>query len=809
MLRSLVAALLLVTLPIVSEAARTPRPHLSTFWDEWAIEVDPLLSDEEKALFAELGDDRQREAFLVSFWESRGPEAIERWRRNKIAAAQLRPRSTWGLRAVLLFGKPAAIDRYPACGGLRPLQVWRWEPWQIDQQGGASTEAVSLVLSQESRILPASYVPWDPAEAGKLGYWQSEEADLRKFLAGLAPSNCLSDALHAELEGASSLGDLRELMAWPEPSAGWTETFRNAGGPSAIPGDDASLEITYLGFHGRHTIVQGALEIDRQRLLEIAPGQIFDRVAIVGDIWKNDYLIDTFSLTHHIAGAVPGPVVELDLFRRLRPGRYRMELRVEDRYGLALLRTRRDLDVPRLQHQAPPPAGRIDAYERLTREEVVVLDTFPSVEVLPVTAQGTSRAEIYAITTGGPIAAVSFLLDGQQLARVTEAPYLVEVDVEDERRQVTAIALDREGRPLAEHTRWIEPADRPFGVRLAKSTAGPDRIPVMLNVPTGEHLHTLQCYDGRLPVETLDAGPYTCPIPERQVSGLRYARVVATLTTGEQAEHIRFFGPHAPDQVDVRLAELYVSVFDGSGRPVSDLTQADFRVLEEGLDRRLERVESLSDLPMSVAVLMDLSSSMGRLAHLAAESAERFFSNILIEDDLASLLAFNDDFHRLVPFTGEIRALRHGAVGVRALGSTRLNDAVVWALSQYPGQQNRRALVVLSDGADVGSDFPFEQVVTAAVEAGVAVYPISLVRRGEEPPAHLDLLAARTGGTRFVVRSIDELDEAYARIEKDLRSQYLLVYRLDEKAASYGYRPVEVEILQPGLTTRNVHGYYR
>ena len=119
------------------------------------------------------------------------------------------------------------------------------------------------------------------------------------------------------------------------------------------------------------------------------------------------------------------------------------------------------------------------------------------------------------------------------------------------------------------------------------------------------------------------------------------------------------------------------------------------------------------------------------------------------------------------PFTEDAEELRHGALGLRAQGSTRLHDSIVYALSQFAGLGNRRALIVLSDGADVDSDFPFPQVLSAAVEAGVAVYPISLLGSEEEAetPERLRTLAAESGGSAYSVRSIEELDRIYRLIE--------------------------------------------
>ena len=305
-----------------------------------------------------------------------------------------------------------------------------------------------------------------------------------------------------------------------------------------------------------------------------------------------------------------------------------------------------------------------------------------------------------------------------------------------------------------------------------------------------------------------------CPLPEAVTSGLDYVRALATLENGESAEDLLFLGADAPEQVDVRLVELYVSVLDSQGRPVTGLDAPYFRVLEEGEAQSIERLEQLEDLSLNVAILMDISSSMGRRVRVAAESAQRFFDNILTEDDTASLLAFNHDLHLIEPFTADARRLRHGASGLRAWGSTRLYDGIVYALFQYGGLENRRALVVLSDGADTDSNFPFEQVMGAAVRSGVAVYPISLGSRAldaagaGETNRQLSRLAAATGGSFFKVATVTELDSVYRRIEEELRSQYLLVYRPSARSESLDFRPVEVEVLRPGLRTRNVHGYY-
>ena len=799
-------AVLVVALTAVAFAAPSLAPRLSTFWDDWLADTGLLMSPREAEFFAALEDDDAREAFAARFWEIRGDEALERWAQNHRVIDQLRPRSRWTRRAVLLFGKPASIDRIESCGGLRPLQIWRWEAWHVERQGGPPSSSPTLAFVQESRLLPDSYRPWDPTDVADLGYTGSSAASVDSYLDQVRPTSCIGSGLRTSLNRASSFAALRQLMPWPTPDGAWLDSLAAEASDPARR-FDASLSIDFTGTHGRHTILHGVLRIKRERLHELVPGQLFDRVAFVGDVYKSDYLVDSFEVVHHVAGSPPGEVVELDLFRGLRPGVYRMEIRVFDRNGLTLLHTDRELEVPKLTDPAPSPPGRRQGYGRLTADDVVLLDTFPAIEVLPVSSRATARTELLAITTGGPIARVAFYVDGKLAAEDDASPYATTVVLDQTRHLIEAVALDADGRELTRHSRSVEVEARPFELRLRRAEGR--RVPVLLSIPEGSTLSRLECFDGRALVETLTTEPFDCPPPERYHGGLRYVRAKATLDSGATAEHILFYGPRTPENIDVQLVQLYLSVFDANGRPVPGLTGADFRVWEEGRQLQLDRLESLADLPISVAVLMDLSSSMGRLAGLAADSAQGFFENVMAEGDLASLLAFNDGFYRLVPFTGDINELRLGAEGVRALGSTRLNDGVVWALSQYAGQENRRALVILSDGADVDSDYPTDQVVAAASDAGVVVYPISLVRRGERPPDRLEKLARDTGGTRFVVGTISELDEAFRRIAHELRSQYLLVYRQPDDTATIGAGAVDIEVLRSGHTTRNIRGYYQ
>jgi VWFA-related protein len=498
--------------------------------------------------------------------------------------------------------------------------------------------------------------------------------------------------------------------------------------------------------------------------------------------------------------------VPLEFYRRLRPAEYTLDLRAVDRRGLALMALRSQIHVPESAAAAANPAGRARGLSHLTRPDVISLTTFPGVELLPASAQGGGWMRLHASTTGGPIDAVEFRLDGGAIAVDDDPPYSTLVASGGSRRLVEAIALDPEGRSLARHQRWLEPEDRAFYASFG-APAG-DHVPVTVSLPLGAVIDRVECQHGRRAALTLAAPPWRCPLPDRFAARADYLTVRATLAGGETAEDVVFLGSGV-EEVDVRLAELYLSVVDSQGRPAGGLGQADFRLRDSSGELQLESAESLANLPLNISLLMDISSSMGREVRVVAESAQRFFEEILEPGDLAGLQAFNHDLHHLAPFTNDAEQLRHASAGLRSGGSTRLHDAIIHSLYQFSGLGSRRALIVLSDGEDVGSDYPFEQVRDEAVRAGVVAYPVFLGDAEAATRNNLQQLAEQTGGRWFSVTGAAQLDGVLRKIADELRAQYLLVFRHLGTRRNIAFRQIKVEVLPPGLEARDVHGHYR
>ena len=220
-----------------------------------------------------------------------------------------------------------------------------------------------------------------------------------------------------------------------------------------------------------------------------------------------------------------------------------------------------------------------------------------------------------------------------------------------------------------------------------------------------------------------------------------------------------------------------------------------------------ERVDSL---PIHAGVMIDTSASMVEELADAEVAAHRFFREVLTPVDRAAVITFADAPRLAVRFTNRLELLAGGLAGLQAEGDTRFHDALAFALHYFSGVRGKRALVLLTDGADSGSRFRFDEILEYARRTGVTIYAIGLNVPGKpvDAGAHLDQLARETGGRSFRVRHASELANVYETIRQELRSQYLLAYQSSRIDGSTGFREITLEVLRPGVSVRTLSGYY-
>lgn len=265
-------------------------------------------------------------------------------------------------------------------------------------------------------------------------------------------------------------------------------------------------------------------------------------------------------------------------------------------------------------------------------------------------------------------------------------------------------------------------------------------------------------------------------------------------------------------RVNTDLVILNVTVTGAQGEYAHGLTRQDFQVFE---DRREQTISSFSveETPFAAAILIDTSGSMEGRISLARAAAIRFLDG-LRPDDVAAVYRFDSEAERVQDFSSS-RDLAPLVYNLGARGMTTLNDAIVQAardLAERP--ERRRAILVLSDGADTRSSASADRALNSALAANATIYTVDMSspESGNQAErqrgiAALRQFASRSGG-RFVSSPGGQaLREAFVSILEELSNQYTLSYQPTNRARDGRWRAIEVRLARPNLNARTRQGY--
>ncbi len=257
----------------------------------------------------------------------------------------------------------------------------------------------------------------------------------------------------------------------------------------------------------------------------------------------------------------------------------------------------------------------------------------------------------------------------------------------------------------------------------------------------------------------------------------------------------------------VQAVEVYATVTDARGEPVTGLTADAFEVLEDGQPQRISAFAA-GEFPLSVALAVDRSASMAGARLEEAVSAAEAFIAALRPTDRLMLVAISSRVEVVAPLSDDRRAALAALEGLRPWSTTALHDAIVESIRLIQPGTGRRALVLLSDGVDRYSDLTAAQAVDRARESDVMVYPIAL---GRQPSTLFPQLARLTGGRSFQVTDPKRLEATLQAVARELRYQYLLGYapaRPAEPGRGPDWRAIEVRVRDRALQVRARDGYY-
>lgn len=288
-------------------------------------------------------------------------------------------------------------------------------------------------------------------------------------------------------------------------------------------------------------------------------------------------------------------------------------------------------------------------------------------------------------------------------------------------------------------------------------------------------------------------------------------------------------------RVDTDLANILLTAIDKDKRFITTLRKEDVRVFEDNQPQEISDFERETDLPLTLAILIDTSRSQEQVLADEKADARRFIDSVIHPDkDQAAIISFTGEAVLQQTLTGDLEKLRRAAENVIIeipYGDPRCEENVtverepkcwtgVWdaiwvtvneVLSQTP-QHTRRAIILLSDGDDTSSQTDKQEAIDLAVKNDVVIYSIGIHDKdaeGKLARGALSKVSEKTGGRVFLPQNKAELDAAFAQIQQELRSQYLISYTPSNRKRDGTFRQVKIEITNPELRKEKLRLLYR
>jgi VWFA-related protein len=295
------------------------------------------------------------------------------------------------------------------------------------------------------------------------------------------------------------------------------------------------------------------------------------------------------------------------------------------------------------------------------------------------------------------------------------------------------------------------------------------------------------------------------------------------------------------ERVETDLTNVLFTAVDKSKRFITTLKQEDVRILEDGVPQQVFTFVRETDRALSLAILVDTSASQERTLPEEKHAAQQFVDTVIRPSkDEVAVLTFTGDATLEQGLTGSATRVRRaidrvefqppsGYIGggmvvpggtppisgdnqARA-GSTAIWDAV-WVTSDEvlsdTSDKTRRAIIILTDGVDTSSRSSLSKAVDSALKADAIIYAIGIGDNYYDgvDEGSLRKLSERTGGRAYFPRNEQDLRSAFAQIQDELRSQYLVAYSPSNKAKDGTFRKVEIEVKDPELR-KNLRLTYR
>ena len=288
-------------------------------------------------------------------------------------------------------------------------------------------------------------------------------------------------------------------------------------------------------------------------------------------------------------------------------------------------------------------------------------------------------------------------------------------------------------------------------------------------------------------------------------------RLVSILLIFLSISHILFAQDDDVIKVDSSLVVLNATITDANGKPVRNLTQSQFKILEEGKEQTISFFET-EDTPFAAVILIDTSGSMESRVSMARSAAINFLDGLRVDDQVA-IYNFDTKVSLIQEFSNS-RDVAPNIFELKAYGYTVLNDAVYQAAQELSNRaEKRKAIIVLSDGADTKSGKSADKALKAALAAHATIYTVDMSgletggRDRMQNQGVLKNFAEKSGGKFIPTAGGVAMREAFKNIVEELGVQYTLGFQPQNTAKDGKWRAIELQVAKPNLNIRTRKGY--
>lgn len=283
-------------------------------------------------------------------------------------------------------------------------------------------------------------------------------------------------------------------------------------------------------------------------------------------------------------------------------------------------------------------------------------------------------------------------------------------------------------------------------------------------------------------------------------------------------------------KLGTQLITVPFNVTDKKNRYINDLAKDDIEIFEDNKPQQVFSFERQTDLPITIAMLIDISGSQEYTLGEEISAGKAFFRRVLRpKKDLAAVVTFEHESMLEQNLTSDIEKLMRALDGVRIPvetvtaqrgGTPPINDSGVGMTAMYDSiysvssdllrrEAGRRVIILVTDGQDTSSSIKLREAIERTWRSEIIVYSVGIGGPMGVDQGTLKKIAAETGGRAFFPRNEKDLNDAYAQIDEDLRSQYILAYTTTNGAKDGSFRTIQVKVkTHTDLTVRHRRGYF-